>query len=225
MATQHGLPGEWAKVKGTVFSLWPVFICFALVGAFATACVIGTSILLFGGLLLATVVLTLVLMRRGIGRVESYFKGARGEEQVAAHLALLPDAYHVFHDFEAGAFHVDHVVVGPTGVYSVETKNWRGHVTIQDGLLAVDGHLPSRSPLAQAAAEAKAVRARIKDAGDPAVTPVVCFASNTYSAVQDVVENVPVLNLKGLCDWVTSRPVVFAPDELTRLVQLMETSL
>lgn len=35
---------------------------------------------------------------------------------------LAHDGYWVFHDFPADTFNIDHVVVGPTGVYAVETK-------------------------------------------------------------------------------------------------------
>lgn len=224
MAIQHGQPGEWAKVRGTVASMWPVFLCFTMLGAFASACLAGGAVLVFGGLFLVSLVLLLALMRRGMRRVESYFKGARGEEHVASVLASLPDVYHVFHDFEAGPHHVDHVLVGPTGVYSVETKNWRGRVTVQDGVLALDGHLPSRSPAAQAAAEASAVRTALKSGGAPDVVPVVCFASDTYDGAETA-EKVFVMNAKAIREWVRSRPDVFTPNELKRLVQLMETSL
>ena len=36
-AIQHGMPGEWAKVRGTVLSLWPLFLCFIALGAFGAA--------------------------------------------------------------------------------------------------------------------------------------------------------------------------------------------
>ena len=36
-AIQHGMPGEWAKVRGAVLSLWPLFLCFVALGAFGAA--------------------------------------------------------------------------------------------------------------------------------------------------------------------------------------------
>lgn len=35
---------------------------------------------------------------------------------------LMLQGYHVFHDIPAGKFNVDHIVVGPPGVFAVETK-------------------------------------------------------------------------------------------------------
>jgi hypothetical protein len=36
--------------------------------------------------------------------------------------ALMRDGYYVFHDFPAENYNIDHVVVGPTGVFAIETK-------------------------------------------------------------------------------------------------------
>lgn len=226
MAIQHGKPGEWAKVRGTVMSMWPVFVSCVLLGAFATACILGTKRVLFAALFMFSLIVALALLRKGLYRVESYFKGARGEEHVAYLLSLLPDTYHVFHDYEAGVHHVDHVVVGPTGVFAVETKNWRGCVALQDGLLAVDGHLPTRSPTVQARSEAKAVKAVLDKTGEEwTVVPVLCFASDAYQSKEDEIEKVCVVNAKNLRDWLLARPEILSSNELKRLVQLMETTL
>ena len=68
-AIQHGMPGEWAKVRGTVMSLWPLFLCFVALGAFGAALVLGSRQLLFGGLFLVLlVVIYIVLPMVTIGR-------------------------------------------------------------------------------------------------------------------------------------------------------------
>ena len=64
-------------------------------------------------------------------------RGAVGELVVARHLDRLPDGFWVFHDVRlrarsflrfrgkpVQAAQVDHLVVGPTGVYLIETKSW-----------------------------------------------------------------------------------------------------
>ncbi len=35
---------------------------------------------------------------------------------------LMPEGNHVFHDFQADNFNIDHIVVGPAGVFAIETK-------------------------------------------------------------------------------------------------------
>lgn len=59
--------------------------------------------------------------------------GAKGEETVAEYLAHLNDRYDVIHDVvlpgEVG--NIDHVVLGPNGVFVIETKNHKGYITCQ----------------------------------------------------------------------------------------------
>ena len=71
---------------------------------------------------------------------ESFLIGAQGEEAVISALARLPDEFHVLNDVNLHfhkAIHwrerdeyikncqIDHIVVGPTGVFLLETKNWK----------------------------------------------------------------------------------------------------
>ena len=216
MAVQHGMPGEWAKVRGTVCSLWPLGICLVCFGAFAAATALGRHPEIFGALFAASAVAVAIWWRRGLLRVESFFKGARGEETMAGFLARLPDDWHVFHDFEAGVHHVDHVIVGPAGVFAVETKNWRDPVRLESGELLVGGHVPNHPPIAQATAEARA-------GWTGEVSPVVCFVSGTFGDGLAQAGKVLVANAEAFMKWLGERPAVHAPGECTRLVQLMET--
>src|SRR6266567_461160 len=53
-------------------------------------------------------------------------KGARGEEWVSFILANLPDSFCVINDLATQNGNLDHVVIGPTGVFAIDTKSWRG---------------------------------------------------------------------------------------------------
>ena len=223
---RHGNPGEWAKVRGTMASLWPVFLCCTALGACAASLVLGRHPAWFALGFAATVAATALFWRKGLRRVESYFKGARGEERVAAVLEALPDTWHVFHDCAAGACHVDHVVVGPAGVYAVETKNWRGRVTAARGEMLVDGVLADRAPLAQAARQADAVKAAQKAAGWTGdVAPVLCLASDTLVDGRLSIGRTTALNASRVVEWLSGRPAALAPNEVDRLALLMETRL
>ncbi len=72
-------------------------------------------------------------------KYKSLFYGAEGEEKVSRELSRLPDTYTVINDYRLEfpqpiydrnnddriySIQIDHVVVGPTGLYLVETKNW-----------------------------------------------------------------------------------------------------
>ena len=222
MARQYGVAGEWARVRGTVSSLWPLFLSFVLLGAFLSALVLGGHTWLFGALFVASLIAVIVYWRKGMRRVESFFRGARGEELVAKVLVDLPDAYHVFHDFVMGGTHVDHVVAGPIGVFSIETKNWRGRVEIVEGHILANGALPSRNPAQQAQREADRVKARLAKLGfDVTVVPVVCFASDSFVGDTRELGSAKIVNANALVRWILAQPETLAASDLARLVQLM----
>ena len=221
MAKIHGIPGEWARVKGTVAGLWPLFLCVFVAGA-------SVALLAFHPLLGATALVCSLLgivwtLMTGLRWVESFYKGARGEEKVSGILKNLPDSYHVFNDFTVGRNHIDHVVAGPGGVFAIETKFWNGKVTIEDGCVLLDGQLPDRSPLSQANREAAIVRNALVAAGwNGLVTPVVAFASDSFVAHRANLRGTIVINSNELKKSFETDRVVIPPAELDRLVSLME---
>lgn len=224
MAQVHGVAGEWARVRGTVRGLTPLFVSIFALGF---SCALFAFVWLEIGALLIVVSLCAAAwcLTRGERRMENYFKGARGEERVSGILSSLPDAYHIFNDFLACGQHVDHVVVGPAGVFSVETKFWRGKVTVEDGHILLDGQLPDRAPLDQALKEAYAVKTELAKKGwSGTVTPVLAFASNTFEAAIAEVRGAVVLNASHLRQSFMTDRVMIPPSELGRLTQLMETN-
>ena len=222
MAKIHGIPGEWARVKGTVAGLWPLFLGVFAAGASVTLIVCHP---LFGSTVFVCALLWIIWsMMAGLKRVESFYKGARGEEKVSEILRSLPDSYHVFNDFTVGRNHVDHVVAGPGGVFAIETKFWNGKVTVEDGHVLLDGQLPDRSPLNQAIREATLVRNALVAAGwNGLVTPVVAFASDSFTAHRANLRGTIIINSNELRTSFDTDRVVIPPAELDRLVSLMES--
>lgn len=221
MAHIHGVAGEWARVKGTVAGLWPLFLG-VFVAGFSAALFLVLP-LTASSLLVASLLWIIWSLVQGMRKVERFFKGARGEERVSEILKTLPDVYHVFNDFVARGSHVDHVVVGPGGVFAVETKFWRGKVTVEEGRILLDGQLPDRSPLSQANREAVLVRGALADAGWKGdVTPVLVFASDTFAARRADIRGTVVMNASEIRESFSSDRVVIPPAELERLVSLME---
>ena len=221
MASIHGVAGEWARVKGTVLGLWPLFA-----GVFAAGCSAAYAFsnpAVGGALFVVAAVWCAVSLARGLRHVERYFKGARGEERVAGILQKLPDGYHVFNDFVACGRHVDHVVVGSGGIFAVETKFWLGRVTLEDGHILLDGQLTDRPPLKQVLKEAEAVRNELAKRGwKGEVTPVLAYASDTFEAKIAESSGVVIINANALEASFASVRTVLPPAELDRLVRLME---
>lgn len=58
-------------------------------------------------------------------KIQNYRIGLDGELATAEELnQLMRNGYHVFHDFPATEeFNIDHIVIGPTGIFAVETKS------------------------------------------------------------------------------------------------------
>ncbi len=56
-------------------------------------------------------------------------RGATGETIVGCKLADFPNDFCVINDLTTPFGNLDHVVVGPTGVFVLDSKNWRGIVT------------------------------------------------------------------------------------------------
>lgn len=106
-------------------------------------------------------------IRRMSKRKKNLRKGMVGEQILGKFLEeqLMPEKYHVIHDLIGKngekKFNIDHVIVGPTGIFSVETKNWTNpdgshHQIYYDGKkILVDGAHPSKDPLTQSIAVGK----------------------------------------------------------------------
>jgi hypothetical protein len=86
---------------------------------------------------------------------------ADGEKAVGQFLdRLRTSGYEVLHDVPGQAFNIDHVLVGPGGVFSLETKTWtkpkngKAEISFDGGELLKAGFKPDRDPIVQAKAQA-----------------------------------------------------------------------
>ncbi len=57
-------------------------------------------------------------------KIAGYKKRYEGEILVAKALDSLPGEYFIVNDITINGAQIDHIVVGPTGVFCLETKNW-----------------------------------------------------------------------------------------------------
>jgi hypothetical protein len=62
----------------------------------------------------------------------SWSQGAEGEEAVGDILdGLAPAGWHVIHDVAFGRGNIDHILVGPGGIFTIETKSRGGRIWLE----------------------------------------------------------------------------------------------
>ncbi len=91
----------------------------------------GLRDVLFLGSEVGLLVAMFVVLRYVMPLVERHDRGATGEEQVGSLLdGLEGKGWHAIHDASLGNGNVDHILIGPAGVFTVETKSHPGPVRV-----------------------------------------------------------------------------------------------
>jgi hypothetical protein len=93
-------------------------------------------------------------------QARTWQRGAHGERRTARLLDRLTcDGYVVFHDLAVPGSdaNVDHLVIGPTGLFVIDSKQWTGSVHQSGDGLAWHNHYPLDRTLAMVRWEAMAV--------------------------------------------------------------------
>ena len=111
---------------------------------------------------------------------EAFRIGAEGEERIGAILERFSRrGWIVLHDLALPAGgNIDHLVITPGGVFTVETKNYSGTVHLEHRRLHVNGRRKEEH-LEQAARQAEYVRALLANderLRNVTVRPIVCYA-------------------------------------------------
>lgn len=155
---------------------------------------------------------------------EAWRKGAEGEEMTARTLARLPDAFVSLHDLRipGSRANIDHLVIGPSGVFTVETKHYAGNVDVSWGKASRNGR-PMTAVVAQAAGQAGVVRNLL----GIDVRPIVCIQGasvNPGLISRGRVGGVLFCPDRRLNKVITSSAGSLSAAEITRLVSLAARS-
>jgi hypothetical protein len=146
-------------------------------------------------------------------RYSTYRMGAEGETRVTQVLASkLNDDYYLVNDvvYTNDRDHkenIDHVVLGPNGVFAIETKNYRGRVAYKNGYWQLPFPF-GRSPSNQAKSNASWVNRAINACGTFEtlkvwVEPIVVFP-NPDVELEVIDPEVEVVTVPNLTDLITS---------------------
>jgi Nuclease-related domain len=146
-----------------------------------------------------------------------------GERAVGQFLEQLREkGYRVFHDVLGEGFNVDHVVIGPAGVVTVETKTWskpaRGaaRILFEGDQLRLGEFAPDRDPLIQARAQARWMEQILSEStGRPfPVRAAVVFPGWFIERKAGATKDVWVLEPKALPSFLDQEPERMCPEDI-----------
>lgn len=155
-------------------------------------------------------------------QIRTYDKGSEGEELVERELEKLKLEYFIFHDVFTGRGNVDHIVIGPTGIFTVETKNLRGVPRVKGENLYV-GKRSCNYQIRQAFAEAMAIRDFLLRKGlNLFVTPILCLSQKRAREFIGKVRKVWVMGLDQIYPFIQSSPPALEGTKLKRAKEALE---
>ncbi len=148
--------------------------------------------------------------------IDRWRRGADGERATARQLRpLAKTGWSLYHDVACSRGNIDHVAVGPTGVFLLDTKNLGGQAVIEDGVLRVawledpdDGYACDRLANQMKGAAARLHRelrekTRVHVRVEPVVVVWAPFDQGAVSA-----EGVNYVHGSQVRSWLESRPTV-----------------
>ena len=149
--------------------------------------------------------------------------GAEGEQATAAILAELDDlGYRVLHRrrIPGSRGTIDHLVVGQTGVYVVDTRSWSGDVRVHAGEVRIAGRRNRVVEQVQRQADAVAVALPCVQ-----ITPIVCVHRADLPPRPISVDGVAIVRPTGLLRTLSQGPTHLAPADIDRLVAQLDARL
>jgi len=156
--------------------------------------------------------------------------GRDGERTVGQELEKLrAHGYRIYHDFLADGFNIDHIVVGPTGVFTINTKtiskpkNPDAKIDYDGSVVRIPGTKLDRDPIAQAKAERDFLRNWIKyNANRIAPVRAAVVFVGWYTAKRPEGAEVWVLNTTGLMSFIQNERSELLQDDIAHICGILE---
>ena len=179
--------------------------------------------LIFSGFASAAVIYgtcKLVILRR---RIRLLRLGLDGEKAVGQFLeALRSQGCRVFHDIVGKDFNIDHIVIGPRGVFTIETKTFskptRGKAAaMYDGQkILLNGLEPDRNPISQTRAARDWLRDLLLEstARKFPVKGVVVLPGGYVESTPRIRPDIWVLNPKALPSFIEHEQTVLKDEDI-----------
>jgi Nuclease-related domain len=155
-----------------------------------------------------------------LDQADNWEKGALGEVETALTLSTLPPDFRVIHDLQVPGHkeNIDYLVIGPTGVFLVDSKKYTGTLTYGKGTLW-SGKWPVTKKFRSIKWEAK----HVSESLDHEVVPIMCFVSGTLPAPELVVDEVLVVSLAHLNAQLLAGQTSVSSDQIVTLCQAAQS--
>jgi hypothetical protein len=161
----------------------------------------------------ALLVSMFVISRYVLPLVERRDRGASGEEQVGGILDHMSDrGWRVIHDASLGRGNVDHILIGPPGIFTIETKSHPGPVRVA----RIHG---------ETLRQAQAQRRAIERVTGLEVEPLVVFSRAWVDRPLARRKGVRVLPARMLLRYLDRLPARLVPEQLARAHELVAQAL
>lgn len=160
-----------------------------------------------------------------------WFWGAVGELDIAEALERLGSDWNVLHCVPmssgtgASDDRIDHLVIGPPGVFTVKTRNHaRQNVWVVRRAFSVDGH--SLQYIRSAEVEVGYVERVLGAAATMplAVSALIAVIDPSSLSIRDLPRDVFVLNARGLLRWLEARDRQLEPEQIEHLAAIAATA-
>ena len=155
-----------------------------------------------------------------LARVGALTPSCGSARATARALTALPSGWTVLHDVvwpgRRGA-RIDHVVIGPGGVFVIASQSWAGTVSVEDDVLREDGRPRERAvaSAAEAALQVGQMASRLS-----ITQPVICFATEEWVSGRS--REVAVCSTAALVDVLTARPQVLNAGQVRQVAGEMQ---
>ncbi len=155
----------------------------------------------------------------------SWYQGALGEIEVARVLSKLGSEWTVLHAVPVGSgdSDIDHLVIGPAGIFTINTKHhagkkiWVGGAALKVNNFTTD-HI--RNSLHEATRACGLMSAVV--GVQTAVTPLIVIVASDAITKGKTKPKVTVLPSNGLHRWLKRRPHVYSNTEVARFSKIAE---
>jgi hypothetical protein len=167
------------------------------------------------------------VVRRIFHLSERAAQGASGEEQVGRALeSLRSKGWVILHDLPLPTVgNIDHLIIGPPGVFVVETKSHRGQITAQGMQLLRNGKPLEKDFIRQVKFQSAVINQMLQQklSQNWYIQPIICFTQAFVQIPGNHIENVWVLPLKWLLSFLERQPARLTPAQVNHLASAIRT--